>query len=331
MGRDKPRTDDKRTGGGAAVAVAYICDQNYHHMTLYSLASVARSQRSKLDFYLMQSGYTKTLPPSFEKAVGSRGHRISVMSVPAANAFSETNRDNLRYSHISSTMFLKNRVFDLLSDGYDYILYLDSDVLVFNDLHSERVVGFEQIASACVDLSISTGFDDPSFLLNCKRHGVSPYFFNSGVMIINTRKWQATNASERYVANLILHEKGCPYFSTCEPNDQCALNITLGTDLKLLPVTWNVQKSALHTHAWKDALIRHYTGRTKFLPVQLRVCDPREYALLCAISNEFDLPAPNGPYDFGVFYQLNRIRRYQTITKYNRAIAGIIASRSDGA
>ncbi len=218
------------------IAIVYICDAKYHDLTLYSLASMARSHSAPFDLFLMQSGYSRSVPAALQDMMASRGHTLTLLEAPVPDATSETKGHQGRFAHISSAMFLKAHAIDALAADYDYVLYLDGDILVLDDLHCERIAGFAETAGACIDLSGATGFDDPNFFSNCKRHHVSPEFFNSGVMMINTRKWLETGASERFVENLIRHRDGCPYFSACVPNDQCALNMTLGSDLKLLPV-----------------------------------------------------------------------------------------------
>lgn len=308
------------------IGVVYICDSNYHNITLYSIASIARSQSINLDFFVIQHGYSCDAPPAFHERIKSHSHTLSLLNLSNIASPLPIEPHQEKYAHISSTMFLKNHAIDLLADRYDYVLYLDGDVLVFDDLHCNHLAGFAETAAASLDLSSATGFDDPTFFSNCERNGVSANFFNSGVFMVNTRKWRAAHVSEHYAENLLRHEDSCPYFSTCTSNDQCALNMTLGSDLKLMPVSWNVQNSALHTQAWETAMVRHYTGAKKFLPVRARTCDPRQYTLLSAITNEYGLPTLRGRHDFGILYALNKIRRRKTVAKYERAISAINAA-----
>jgi lipopolysaccharide biosynthesis glycosyltransferase len=305
------------------IAVVYVCDANFHDLTLYSLASVARLHRAPLDFFLMQSEYLRAAPPTLIEMMTAGRHSLIVKGAPPLAASISLSPQG-RYSHVSIAMFLRVSAIDSLASTYDYVLYLDGDTLAFGDLHCEQIAGFTESAAACLDLSSATGFDDPSFFSNCKRNGVSTAFFNSGVIMINCKKWLETCASARFMENIFLHERGCPYFTNCWPNDQCALNMTLGSDLKLLPIQWNVQKSALHTRMWESALLRHYTGPVKFLAIRPWTCDPREHALVEAISMECKLPLPSKFYDFGVSYQLNKIRRIGAILKYERAIQRMI-------
>jgi lipopolysaccharide biosynthesis glycosyltransferase len=310
---------------GFRIAVVYVCDANYHDLTIYSLGSIARAHRAPLDFFLLQSEYLRAAPDKLLEVMAARHHLLSVRSAPTLGATIDRSGQETRYSRISAAMFLKASAIDALAGSYDYVLYVDGDTLAFDDLHCEQIAGFPELAAVCLDLSSATGFDDPGFFSNCERNGVSPEFFNSGVMMINSRKWLETRASARFMENVFLHERGCPYFTHCAPNDQCALNMTFGSDLKLLPISWNVQKSALQTRTWESALVRHYTGAAKFIPVRPWTCDRREHALVKAISRECGLPLPRRLYDFGFSYQLNKIRRHRDISRYEHAIQAMIA------
>jgi lipopolysaccharide biosynthesis glycosyltransferase len=301
------------------VAVAYVTDANYHEMTLFALASVALVHGVPVDFFLFQHGYEREVPPRFRQAVEGRGHSLTVAPAPAYAPAKQVSIGK----HLTSTTYLRVAAIEQLAHEYAYIAYLDGDTLAFGDLHLERIAGFEESVAACLDLSVSTGFDDPAFYRNCSRNGVSPDFFNAGVIVINGAKWLRTRALDRFTRNLFAHSDACAYMSECSPNDQCALNLTFDGDCRTLPVPYNVQKSALHTKAWSRALVRHYTGRVKFMPVRPWRCDRREYALLRRISAETGLALPAGAFDYGFSYFLNAIRRHRTVLRYEAAIGAI--------
>lgn len=301
------------------IAVAYVSDRNYHQMTLFALASVALSHRTPLDFFLFQDGYAEDVPINYRWSIVKHGHRLAVGPAPSYE-LAETMPTS---RHLTPTTFLRVTAIEKLSGAYRYILYMDGDTLAFSDLKIQGFAGFRETAAACLDLSISTGFDDPSFAQNCDRNGLSPQYFNAGVLMINGKRWLETKALSRFTDNLHRHSLSCAYFASCFPTDQCALNLTLGSDFKTLPVTYNVQKSALQTRAWSTALIRHYTGKAKFMTVVPWRCDYREYLLLKWICAETGLKFPAGVYDYGLSYALNTMRRWRSVARYNNAIVGI--------
>ena len=302
------------------IAVVYICDRKYHDITLYSVASIARCHRYPLCFFFQQSGYRDAIPPPLVEFLTSRGHSIELLDAPPPGRLAGLKTHGEKHRHISGTALLKANAINALARRYDYILYVDGDTLAFDDIRCEALCGFAETAAVCLDLAIGTGADDPLVFQRCEDAGISPFYFNSGFMLINARKWRETGVLSRFADNFARHQRKCPYLDPCPTHDQCVFNMTFGGDIVELPMTLNVQKCAFQTAIWRDAVLRHYTGPYKFLPVRPWRCDRREYALLRSISRETGLPAP-GFYDFGVSYPLNRLRRRKAVASYERAFA----------
>ena len=58
------------------LAVVYIGDQKCHQLSLYSLASIARSHAAPLDLHFLQSNYDAEIPEALITFVASCGHRL---------------------------------------------------------------------------------------------------------------------------------------------------------------------------------------------------------------------------------------------------------------
>jgi lipopolysaccharide biosynthesis glycosyltransferase len=302
------------------IAVLYTCDSNYHELTHYSLASIARANRSPLDFHIVQVDYERALLSQLEAFVSARGHRL-IRTTSPATAVKSTSRKGSGWEHLSDTMFHKSAAILSLTQDYDYIVYVDSDILAFEELQLDALVGFDELCAACLDIPATSGILDPGFFSNCERNGLSPDFFNSGLIIANAPKWLASKVHERFIEALPRHvEEGCPYFGNCTMSDQCLFNMVVDGQFLKLPLTLNMQQGALHTRDWATAIIRHYSGPRKFLNWRPWTCDPRQHRLLRAISREVGLRPPSGVYDFGVSYQLNGVRRRGTRTQFQHAI-----------
>lgn len=318
-----PFDADKFSNGGGRhagrIAIAYVTDRNYHDMTLYALASVAMFHRKPVDFFLFQHEYAAAVTARYRSVIEAYGHSLTIEEAPPYDtAYSMTVS-----KHLTHAAFFRVSAIEKLAHSYEYVLYLDGDTLAFGDLRCDELAGFSEIAAACLDLSVSTGFDDPGFADNCRHNAVTPEYFNSGVMMINSRKWLEAQALDRFTEHLHQHAHACVYLTHCTTNDQCAFNLTLGGAYKRLPVTYNVQKSAFQTRAWADALLRHYTGVIKFVPVRSWRCDRKEYRLLRRISGETGLALPVRFFDFGFSYSLNALRRRRTVASYDSAIEEI--------
>lgn len=304
------------------IAVVYVTDANYHELTLYSLASVARSHRAPLDLHLMQVGYDAAVDPAFARQINWYGHRLFVRRVSFEMPDKGSRGHAFWHAHVTDTTFLKAAAIESLAERYDYILYMDGDTLAFGDLCLDELVGFEEPVAACIDMSFVA--DDLRY-----RTTISPYtFFNAGLLLVNMQEWRRCNIYGHFLGASSQHQNRCPYFATCEPNDQCALNMALDGCWRPLALTFNTQRATMHTRSWSHATVRHYIGRNKFLPMRLHRCDPREHDLLCSISQETGLPHPGAFYDGGLSYWLNGIRRLRTVRKVERTLASMAHSET---
>jgi lipopolysaccharide biosynthesis glycosyltransferase len=311
------------------IAALYSCDINYHELTLYSLASVARAHQSSLDFHIMQVDYRRAVPSNFHEFMTARGHRLFTTTATATPVKSEQ-RVGTSWEHLTDAMFHKAAAIQSLVSDYDYIIYLDSDLLAFRELRFDALIGFDELCAACFDIPVASGIEHPDFFLNCEQSHVSPQFFNVGLIVVNAAQWVATRAHERFINALTQHAAGCPYFRRCVLNDQCVFNMVVNGNFRPLPLKFNMQQGALHTKAWETATIRHYNGRDKFLKWRPWTCDPLQHKLLQSICRDAGLPRPSGIYDFGVSYRLNGIRRRRTIARFEQAIETLHGKTTSG-
>src|ERR1700691_2203111 len=312
------------------LAILYLCDSNYHELTLYSLASIARAHSAPLDLHMMQIGYSRSVPPPMQSFIAGLGHRL--IAGPASFPDEITvlvqqhrvRHGNGYHAYLSNTALYKSCAIEALAEDYDNILYMDGDILTFENLHLDKLAGFSELCAAGFDLSFAVDFDNSETRDRCRRHNVSTEYFNSGVIMVNAAKWRSTGALTHYLENLGRHSVACPYFEgLCDIPDQCALNMAVAGDWRRLPVTWNLQATALHTQAWAEAKIRHYVGPRKFLAWRPWTCDRRQHALVRKISREAGLPRARGIYDFGLSYQLNAMRRAKRVAQLEHVILAL--------
>lgn len=307
------------------VAVVYLGDANYHNYALFSMASLALHHSQPLDFYLMQSGYDAPLPASLVRLLTERGHRGAVAPfglVPAMQAHMDRALDH----RITPVACGKISAISRYAADYDHVLYIDGDILAFADLDLHGRANFAEPLAACPDLSMSTGVDIPDFLTNCAAHGASPRYFNSGLLFANAAAWNKMDMEARFIDAIRRHSEVCPYRAgTCDDIDQCPSNMVLNGGWRALPMALNLQKSAYQTDLWASAVCRHYTGKSKFLPVQPHRCDAREYKLLTRINALLGGIANIPPYDFGVAYAANALRRTGERRRVRAAIAAMEA------
>ena len=143
---------------------------------------------------------------------------------------------------------------EILRECATRVLYLDSDIICIGHLpHPSELEMAGNPAAAIMDVEYIVKEKTAELALT---HGS---YFNSGVMLINIKEWNAANISSR-VLN-VLHERG----STFSLMDQDALNIVLDGKVTFLPPIWNqVYNLGQMTHdPAPGSQLLHYAGAIK--------------------------------------------------------------------
>lgn len=146
----------------------------------------------------------------------------------------------------------------VLPSAVDRFVYLDCDLIVRGDVHRLAGVGLDgNVAAACQDYlgtmreavanhdELGLAADDP--------------YFNSGVMVIDRRKWVSGRISEQVLQctrdnDAHLYAQG-QFFQY----DQYALNVVLHAAITYLNRSWNYGSEYL----FQDADIVHFSGHGK--------------------------------------------------------------------
>ena len=179
---------------------------------------------------------------------------------------SELYANVMESDHITETAYYRISLPDLLKDkNYEKVLYIDSDVLVLDDVSKlyETDIG-EKAAGAVID---------PGQALVHPRLGIetADYYFNSGLLLIDLNNWRKSKITEKTL--LFLEEQ----MDKIIYHDQDALNGTLYGNWYALHPKWNVQTSLIferhqppneeYAKLYKEAVrqpsIVHFTGHDK--------------------------------------------------------------------
>ena len=138
--------------------------------------------------------------------------------------------------------YLRLLIPELVPDRHRRALYLDSDVVVEGDVARLWALPDEGKAFRA---ALDDGIRGTSFVRDHLGFGGlaadAPYF-NSGVMLIDLRRWKAARISERTLQVLAEHSDRCVHA------DQDALNIAAAGNWSVLSSAWNRQFSGMN--AW---------------------------------------------------------------------------------
>lgn len=139
------------------------------------------------------------------------------------------------------------------------IVYADSDFVFQKDVSTlARVDLAGHVVGACPDLLIQTmgrgGYD-------CDALGLDPdaAYFNSGLMVMDLKRWRDLRVSETAIAHLEKHGASWPYW------DQGALNVTLYERWQPVETSWNYPSLCLSDggNTSGDGLNVHFVGPRK--------------------------------------------------------------------
>ena len=151
-------------------------------------------------------------------------------------------------THLSIPTYYRILLPQKISKNVNTLLYLDSDMVILENIRQIYKERIKVIAKACYEKKDITILE---------KNIVS--YFNAGVMLINCSKWRDNNLSQRALHLTRKHSEDFPYA------DQDLLNYLLDGNKAELSSKWNVKKTDYRTEKsiLNDAKIIHYTGSLK--------------------------------------------------------------------
>lgn len=158
--------------------------------------------------------------------------------------------------HVSVSTYYRLFFDRVVSDEWDRVIYLDSDLVVDCDIFGLYEAALEgRTVGAVTALSVPTiGSLPASHVLHTLSIDPNLPYFNAGVMVIDRSKWRSNQVEERCLRFLACHRDTVKYW------DQDALNYVLANDWVGLDPRWNrtsdyhnlLQQGVLHQNV-KDA------------------------------------------------------------------------------
>ncbi|QFP80360.1 glycosyltransferase family 8 protein [Latilactobacillus graminis] len=211
----------------------FAADEAYVNPLLVAMQSVIEhiSPLTMINFFILDNALTVQSQTRIQSITDAPHH---VAFIPVDHQlfarFPESN-------HINKTAYYRILAPQYLLDkGIERVLYLDADVFVQADLTPLYDTSLGQhIVGAVID---------PGQALTLRRLGIKPplsnnIYFNSGVMLIDTVRWQAAAITTRTFQFIKQHTDRLQF------HDQDALNATLVGQVQLLAPKWNVQNSLI--------------------------------------------------------------------------------------
>lgn len=302
-----PNTSSQIAQSAAPADPIVLCaaDENYVRPLTVMLHSAAASLRAgrHLNVVLFDGGISESSMNGILESLEDLPVSIDVLRPDLSRV-----EDLMTSHHITHTAYLRLMAARLLPSSIQKVIYLDSDVLVVDDLTElwEMEIG-EQYCLATTD--IACPFIDARQVTDAEFQSSKPYFasiapvanwkelgiegsanyFNSGVMVLNLEKWRQEAVEERLFDCLRRNAS----FVWCW--DQYALNVVFAGNWGQLPLRWN---QGAHVFEYPDAT-HSPVGREAFESM-------RDRPAIIHYTTEFK------PWDFQPFHPL-RERFFQEL------------------
>jgi hypothetical protein len=292
-------------------AVVYVIDEKGYELARHAATSFILTQAGFQDAYLFCHNFIPN--PSDPLIEVGLKHGVRVHINPIESPLNETTQ-----SQLSKTHFLKMEAVDKIVKAFDRILYVDYDILFFEELFLEKV-NLEGLPVAAVyDIAETGCLTNPDFIKNCRQNNRSPHYFNSGFMLFDSSKWNQ-ELKGKFLQLSLEHKIKCDYKKDCHLNDQCSFNRLFENNWKRLPLNFNVQGCAKFTGRWGRAPVRHYQGPRKFIPVRPWRNDARDMRFIKRIREA--LGYKDGWYPpSNILFGFNAFKRRAWIRKVNKAM-----------
>jgi lipopolysaccharide biosynthesis glycosyltransferase len=182
--------------------------------------------------------------------------------------------DDLHVSgHIRSETYSRLLAPYVLPPACDRVVYLDSDLVVLNDISVLNDSADSRCTVAAVPDLLYPYVSWESVVFNHVELGIpaSNRYFNAGVMVINLASWREQKVTSRVIEYLQAHKDKVHY------HDQGGLNAILHDQWLQLDLRWNQTHAILYSERWRpagysrkvwaesknDPFIVHYTGGAK--------------------------------------------------------------------
>lgn len=252
--------------------ILFICDDNYVMPTAVAIKSVMEHARREREYVIHVCSWKM-----------SDENRRTLSSLTSARAqvclhilepeeYQEKMRRVRQKTHVTPTALLKFEIANILPDLPE-ILYLDSDLIARKSLS-------ELFAYDITDYYLAASFEFWNFLMEVyafqKDEPAPPFYFNSGVMLLNLRAFRKEKLPEKLWETKFQKFNGD---GKKKLMDQDVFNEVCAKKCLLLPIKYNCNcvftqnldirlvNKAFHTRyrdcgeLKKDAVVIHYVGK----------------------------------------------------------------------
>ncbi|MGP7817097.1 glycosyltransferase family 8 protein [Niallia sp. 01092] len=212
---------------------------------IYSLLKNIRLE-NKINIYILTSNMSHKKRQKLHRVADSFNGTLHFLKVDKKK-YAECKKGR----RITDEAYFRLSIPDLLNQTIEKVIYLDSDLIVQEDIAN--------LWNTPINHYLLAAVQDPG----AKKYGrykalsipVQAGYFNSGVMVLNVKKWRELNISEKVIAYI----KDNP--EKIRLLDQDGLNAILYNNWLPLDPKWNYQTAHIGKLLIEPSIIHYTTGK----------------------------------------------------------------------
>ncbi len=221
--------------------IAYSVDNNFIKYAIISIISIIKNDKEKYHFHIFYSNISDDNLDKIKK-LELEGRALTLYKINV-NIFKNMQvKENLPIS-----MYFRLIIPQVLHPFINKVLYLDADIICINKLSDIFSYNLKNKIAGVINHAYIDPYVSSLSLNNTE------YYFNSGVMLINTEEWKSNKILEKFLIKI--NESNYKY------PDQDVLNILL--ENKILYLDGKYNRFIENVRKNDNTTLIHYTGTPK--------------------------------------------------------------------
>lgn len=236
--------------------ICMASDDNYAVHLGICIVSIAENNSKNINMHILDNNISKNNICKF-KSLENQYNNLKINFYNIHNFFKERNignliksqlEDNYYYNLLGISAFSRLFLQDILPEDIDKVLYLDADTIVLDSLDELFNMDFnDNIVSGVIDVWGNYN----GYFHNLKK---STPFINSGVLLINLKKWREMDFAKLSL-DLINNYEDKAFL-----HDQNIINVICGDDIELLHPKFNTMSEFFYVDYSKNLKLNKCFG-----------------------------------------------------------------------
>lgn len=235
------------------IPIFFSVNDRYAAPLAVAIASLIKHANSKDTHYDLIVLYQELSQANQTKLASLATNNITIRFIALDDKFGsrfDNDQNTLRADYKTLTIYYRLFIADMFPE-FDKAIYVDADIILRDDIAKLYAIDLmDSIVGATNDRFIAT---DPVVAAYANDAvGISSQLYvNSGVLLMNLKKFRDTKFTDQFLALLTTY-----HFTLIAP-DQDYLNAIAKHDIYQLPMDWNLETAAM-PEEFKPARLVHY-------------------------------------------------------------------------